>query len=63
VSWALLLLLVGCASQVETFPKSGGPLGVGAGGAPPVSGDDTGEGDTGEGDSGEGDSGETDSGR
>ncbi len=44
----ILLVLTGCTSQVEQFPRSNAPLGVGAQGAPPASGDDTGQ-DTGTG--------------
>lgn len=44
----LLLLLMGCASQVEDFPRSSTPLGVGTQSVPPAGGEDTSESDTGQ---------------
>ena len=48
----LLLALAACTGEVEDFPRSSTPLGVGTQQAPPASGDDTASGDTGDADTG-----------
>ena len=53
-----LLIAIACTPDVEDFPRSSTPLGVGAHNAPPDEGKDTGD-DTGDDGTGDDDTGDT----